>query len=91
MTYDVRVTSEVVPDVSSSASTWTEVRAAVGNAVEEALGTLPPGKGHLAYAEDVMPLNMALTSGEVQQQVEAQGWYRVAFQSVPLTVSITKR
>ncbi|WP_328691419.1 hypothetical protein OHA74_20830 [Streptomyces phaeochromogenes] len=91
MTYDVRVTSDVVDDVSATASTWTEVRACVGNAVEVALGTLPPGKGHLAYAEDVMPLNMSLTSGEVEQEVEAQGWYRVAFQSVPLTVTITKR
>lgn len=91
MTYDVRVTSDVVPDVSATASTWTEVRQAVGNAVEQALGTLPPGKGHLAYAEDVMPLNMALTSGEVSNTVDEQGWFRVAFQSVPLTVTITKR
>lgn len=91
MTYDVRVTSEVVDDVSATAESWTEVRQVVGDAVETALGTLPPGKAHLAYAEDIMPMNMALTSGEVSNALEGQGWWRVAFESVPLTVTISKR
>jgi hypothetical protein len=87
--YRVQVMSELLQSpVSASVTTWTEVRACVGNAVETALGTLPEGKALDAYTRDVPTLLGALTGSQARQEAEGSEGWRFNFSSLPLVVTV---
>lgn len=82
MTYQVTVRVTV--------EDWSDVRAAVGNAVEAALSTVTEHQREDAYAMDVPALNRAMTDPRTQEKVNGSGQYLAGFGSAPVSITISR-
>ncbi|WP_143120531.1 hypothetical protein [Actinacidiphila alni] len=69
---------------------WSEVRAFVGDAVEDALGDFEEAQQQ-AYELDVPRLRQALLDPMTRVTIETSGSWRMTLDTVPLTLVITAR